>query len=88
MREYTLDFDSILDSDDIDNAFCENCPAIFIERGSREDGLATGPDYTSCPAEFDRGDDKCIKGEIFERLKAKVSEIDSLLEEAEAYGRK
>jgi len=70
----------LLESEQFTEAFCANCPAVSILRGSRDCwGQKVEPDEDTCPAFFDPSDERCARkgdyDEFAENLEKELEEL-------------
>lgn len=70
----------VLDSDEFQQAFCEGCPAVSVIRGGRDSfGAPLDPDTEVCPVDFDFADAGCARANAYERVVARLEEVEAWL---------
>lgn len=69
----------LLESEQFTEAFCANCPARSVLRGSRDCwGQKVEPDEDTCPAFFDPGDERCARKTAYDEIVGHLEEVEEL----------
>ena len=78
--------DTINDNDDFRDGFCRECEAITTIPGMRgKFGEPIDPDETTCPCDFDIGDDLCIRQNDYMTVVGLVEELEDAIREVSGY---
>ena len=69
----------LLESEQFTEAFCANCSARSVLRGSRDCwGQKVEPDEDTCPADFDPGAPKCARKGDYDEIVGHLEEVEVL----------
>ena len=69
----------LLESEQFTEAFCANCSARSVLRGSRDCwGQKVEPDEDTCPAGFDPGAPRCARKGDYDEIVGHLEEVEEL----------